>query len=109
MKRKMRVNYIFLIFVSSVMFLIGCNKEMPQNKEIIVSLGCNDTEIISDIEHSLKEISPFLKSNNVNLMIKGNVPECGYLLKFGSKQKNIDSAITDVELIDIGKDFFEIN
>ena len=76
------------------------------SKEIIGLTGCKDNEVVSDIEYSLENLSDYAESNKINISFDEASTECGYILKDGSKSKNIRSAMTDIDLIYICKEFF---
>ena len=94
--------YYFLVFT----MISSCSEEEPNKKELIVLVGCIDIEIVSDIENSIKGISDYAKSHNIIVQIKTDTEDCGYILLYGAKRKEISTAMTDADLLEVCADFF---
>lgn len=101
------IKYFFIAYLIIIIILIGCESKKDGKKEIVVLTGCNNIEIISDIENSIKGISKFIKSQNVEIIFKNDTIDCGYILKYDSKLKTIESAMTDIDLLEECKIFFK--
>lgn len=75
-------------------------------KELILLLGENKTEINSDILYSVEGIKKYLKRNNIKLTTRYDLKQSGYLL-INKTQKIINTAMTDVELLEICQEFYK--
>lgn len=82
-------------------------REFLKEKELVVYFGCNNIEIIHDLSLSVDQNLNILKEYNIELTRDTTANKCGYLLKKGEINKSFDSAITDVDLMLILKDFFK--
>lgn len=89
-----------IILVSILLF--GC-AQAGGKRALFVNTKCDDHEIGSDIEYSVKQLSAFLGENNIRIA-KGN-SGCGYTLK-GDQIKDIEGALTDYDLMIEIKSFF---
>jgi len=67
-------------------------------REMIIYIGCNNIEVIGDIDYSIKDISKYLSKNNIELIVDNESLKCGYTLINAGNLKNIKSALTDVDL-----------
>lgn len=108
---------IRLLPVLILLIIISCDnkkqKEQPlqnDNKEIILYCnGCEeDTEIISDLENSVDANKDFLTAHHIKLRIDTVENKCGCKLIWNKKGKTIESVMTDIELQNELKEFFEI-
>jgi len=89
-------------------FASGVSTSTLKVKKVIAYyVGCEDKEVISDIEYSIKSIASYANDNKIAIK-KINNKECGYTLIFGEKRKLIESAQTDVDLIEICNIFFKL-
>ena len=79
------------------MFQLGCSEENKQG-ELIVQLGCDKIEVVSDIEYSVENLEDYFKTKNIRVIKKYDIKECGYILKYGDTEFKIGSALTDVDL-----------
>ncbi|NIP27338.1 MAG: hypothetical protein GWO38_26875, partial [Phycisphaerae bacterium] len=68
--------------------------------------GCESAEVYSDIEVSISGITRFAEENDIRLVAEDKSKKCGYLLVFGDKTRYIRSAMTDVDLLLLSKEFF---
>lgn len=113
-KRKMKMNkymkfLLLVLFVGA--FFSYCTKSdkvNSTNKELIVLMGSNDTEINSDLRMSVDGVKQYLNENEIQVTYLEDTNDSGYLLKFKSEEKRIESAMTDIDLLEICKEFYEI-
>lgn len=82
--------------------------DQNSNRSMTVLLGCNDNEVVSDLNYSVEHISTYLKLNNIKLNFDEQKSECGYVLKDNKNKKYIESALTDIDLINELNSFFNI-
>jgi hypothetical protein len=68
---------------------------------------CADGEANQDIIRSVNNIKKNLSDSGISWEQEKD-DKCGYLLKFGEREKLIEGAITDVDLWMELKDFFEL-
>ena len=110
-KKNKSINFVSLIILVaiSIVFSFTCkeNQKSDKSKEIIVLLGTDNVEINADIEHSIEGIKTFLNDNNIKLIIKSHTEQSGYILKYDSKEKQINTAMTDIDLLEICKEFYK--
>jgi len=80
-------------------------KATEEEKKIIYFTGCENAEVVSDIENSIKGVAYYANENNI-LINKIARKKCGYMLIIGNRKKVLKSALTDADLIDICKKYF---
>lgn len=83
---------------------------VEQARRIIANKGCTALEANDDIEVSIQGISIFAEKNNIHILTNSNTKDCGYELndvKYGRK-KRLVGAYTDIELMSVMKEFFQI-
>ncbi len=103
--------FMTILIVPTVISIFFCTSLSIANegKKIVYLTGCRDAEITSDIETSIEGITDFLKKNEIKLVKQRNSRKCGYILIMNTKKKFIESALTDVDLIEMSEEFFKID
>jgi hypothetical protein len=98
-----------------LLILFACNQSnhgqvSKAQKTIIVYFnGCSgETEITSDLEHSIESNQTLLDKNQIKVQFDTIQNKCGYILKWDNKEKEALSAMTDIELQEFVKNFFNI-
>jgi hypothetical protein len=76
------------------------------NKIIIYFIGCKNIEAVADIKFAIDGIASYTDQHQIAISkgtAKGN--KCGYLLIMNDKNKTLNSAWIDVDLLQNTKDF----
>ena len=71
-----------------------------------VHIGCDDSEIVSDIIFSAQSIEDSLRARGVTLSVDSSGVDCGYIFVRGKTTKVINHALTNAELWDSSNAFF---
>jgi hypothetical protein len=71
-------------------------------------LGCDEVEVYSDIEVSIDGFAKFASENNIRLVRGEESRKCGYFFVVGERFEFVESALTDVDLLLMSKEFFQI-
>ena len=111
-KVKRTVNVLFVIL--AVCFsLYACSSPASKTKTLTYTNAYDDAqgeeyEIQFDLGYSISGIGSFAEKNGIQIT-KGPTGKYTYILKHGSKKKEIESVYTDVDLMETCKEFFEIS
>ena len=93
-----------------VIILFACiTKNQSDKKIIIVYTYCDDPEIFQDLALSIESNVDFFEKNEIVVESDTIEQKCGYILIFGEKKKQLESIMTDIELMMECKDFFKID
>ena len=106
-KRSSLVPLFIIMIVFSVMIVMPVTAAAKNDRVIIYYVDCENYEIVSDIENSIRGITPDADANGISIkQAKSN--KCGYMLINRGKKRFIGSVFTDVDLWEICKEYFEI-
>lgn len=95
--------------VTLIMLITGSMAACSSNDLAIYYYpGCDNTEVSSDIRDSVEGISEFAKENRIALGAKEEAGKCGYLLVSGKENKYVGTAMTDLDLMVLSKEFFRL-
>ena len=83
----------------SLICQLSCNKK-NEKRELIVLLGCDETEVVSDIQYSIQKLTDYFATNHIIVTTKYDTTECGYILKYNQEEFHIESALTDADLLE---------
>ncbi len=78
------------------------------NKKVIYFIGCKNTEAVADIKYSIDGIANYAEQHEISIGKGTKGEQCGYLLIFNDKKKTLNSALTDVDLHQIMKKFYNL-
>ena len=80
---------------------------VTHNKRTIIAVyGCDNSEILSDLEYSLSNNN--FEKYGIKVISIEDSSYCGYIFEKDSIKKEIKTVKTDIELLDAAKAFFEI-
>ena len=99
----------FIPICISYFLLLACSHTDKENEKLIVHLGCDEFEIVSDLQYSSSKIKDWLGENNISLIEETETQICGYTLIKGTSSKEINTAMTDVDLVVEISNFFELD
>lgn len=98
---------IIVVITLTSVCCISNTSPSEKKKEITVYLNCSSNETAIDLEYSINQIKDKLSKNHISIKIDSIQKKCGYMLVYGKKKKTINSAMTDLELIDEVNTFFK--
>jgi hypothetical protein len=107
MSKKLDLAIQMIIFITITITLVFSAMAAQSGREIIYLVGCDDVEVVSDIEYSVKQFESYAKEQNISL-IKKDSKKCGYILIYNGKKHYEKSALTDVDLMELCKKYFKI-
>ena len=95
---------IFLIIGLSI-FSFKCQRN--HHRQIQVNYGCDNIEILRDIDISINNNEALFTELDIEIVIDTTNNDCGYILKKGSETIEINSVLTDVDLMMEVKRYFK--
>ena len=95
------------ITVLALLCVISCRKIEPSSM-VRVHLGCSSVEANNDMRHSVASLKEFFQRNSIEISFIDKDSLCGYQLKSGIEQKFLRGAMTDIELQNECRAFFQI-
>ena len=108
MRLRRRTKFVSLSTLVVVAALSLCcdSRISKQMRQIVVLQGCDDIEVLSDIERSIAGLRKYALRNEIEVQTRTDTTDCGYLLVNGPRRKSIESVQTDVDLLEIIEEFF---
>ena len=89
------------------MLLISIHCEYKNDKrKIVVYYGCDNIEIIQDLDLSIIKNENLFSEMNIEIEKDTIEHICGYLLIKNNNKLRLESVLTDVDLMNTVKDFF---
>ena len=97
---------MFIAAFSSL--VVGCTSsaEDKNSKQLVVYLGCRGDEANDDALYSAESLNDTLTTLGINVLIEADTTNCGYLLRWGTRERGISSVLTNVELLEECERFF---
>ena len=101
---------IIFLFATLLSIPTACNKHEYDrgSKELIVLLGCDDVEILSDIEYSVTRLDSFFNANGIVVKVNDTANDCGYILVRGRDDSTINTVLTDIDLVEKCRGYFKL-
>jgi hypothetical protein len=92
-------------FVLMALFLLGCSK--TNNRfEVVALLGCESVDSVQDLELSIENNKEIFENLNIEITRDSLSFDCGYLFKKNTEENLIRSVLTDIDLMQEVKNFF---
>ena len=85
----------------------ACTTEKEASLTVFYN-GCKEFETVYDLEYSIKNNKDYLKEKGIALEIDTVRDKCGYLLEYQHKEEYIESVLTDFDLKQKIKKFYNI-
>lgn len=89
----------FRFFLMIAISTLSFNCQRNQHRQIQVNYGCDNIEILQDIDLSINNNEALFTDLNIKIVIDTTNSNCGYIFKKGSETKEINSVLTDVDLM----------
>lgn len=102
----LKKNFTIIFVVVLVFALTFCLIKNQTCKSITVYINCESPEISSDLMYSLNKITADIEKKGVLVKLDSIQKSCGYLFTDGNRTKIINSALTDIELLQEIDNFF---
>lgn len=90
-----------------LVMLISCDQASVKTANIVYyKTGCDEYEISSDIEESISGVVDYARDHSIDLVEVTSEGKCGYVLTGSQRDREIHSALTDVDLLQEIKDYY---
>lgn len=96
---------ILTILLILSIILLSCSA--AEETSITVYNKYSDAETTQDLERSIDQNKMDIENNNITLK-ESNEDKCGYLFKYKDKEKFIEGAMTDIDLLLEMEQFFDL-
>ena len=101
MGKMIKIVILFVMLITS----LQCNQKANERK-IIVFTGCDNIEIVQDIELSISNNLKLIKEKHIIVEMDSVAIECGYKLLKNTDEMKIETALTDVDLMITINEFY---
>lgn len=98
----------YLLSFTIIFSTFGCISQNPTDRKMVVYKGCESREVISDLDWSINQNLKWFEKYKIELVTDTISQKCGYKFVNNDKSKTIKSAQTDVDLLFLVRDFFDI-
>jgi len=102
-------NKMITYFSLIMLFMTGFNCSGGDGDNVVYYYqNCGNVESNADLLNSIEKVEELLKKANITVKKGIGDYDCGYKLVMSDKEKFVEGAMTDIDLILLAEEFFDL-